>query len=59
MESEEPLCSGLGSYVAVRMLLVFEGLLHYFLLYMWHCSLPHDGVEWKVWFFKGYLSCTE
>ena len=43
LESEEPLCFGLGSYVAVRMLLVFEGLLHYFLLYTWHCSLPHDG----------------
>ena len=29
--------------MAVRMLLVFEGLLHYFLLYTWHCSLPHVG----------------
>ena len=29
-----------------------EGLLHYFLLYVWHCSLPHDGGEWKVCYFN-------
>ena len=32
-----------------------EGFLHYFLLYVWHRSLPHDGGEWKVWYFKAYL----
>ena len=35
---EEPICCGLGSYVAVRVLLVYEGLLHYFLPYLCHYS---------------------
>ena len=55
---EEPICCGLGSYVAVRVLLVYEGLLHYFLPYLCHYSLTLDGGEWKVRDFKGYLSSS-
>ncbi len=32
-----------------------KGWLHYFLPYVWHFSPPNDGVEWKVWYFKGCL----
>ena len=55
---EEPICCGLGSYVAVRVLFVYEWLLHYFLPYLCHYSLTLDGGEWKVRDFKGYLSSS-
>ena len=43
---EEPICSGLGSYVTVRVLLVYEWLLHYFLPYLCHYSL--DPGWWRM-----------
>ena len=55
---EEPICCGLGSYVAVRVLLLYEWLLHYFLPYLCHYSLTLDGGAWKVRDFKGYLSSS-
>ena len=35
---------------------MYEGLLHYFLLYLCHYSLTLVGGEWKMRDFKGYLS---